>query len=449
MPNSSAGPATVDHPDLVIKTLGTPRIDSPMGEMLAQRQESAHYVEEPDRVLLDDTLSAIVARSRPPSDLPGFEPAGARRKIYFDPSKTRAGIVTCGGLCPGLNDVIRGLTMELSLRYGVQRVYGFCNGFQGFVARFRRSVLDLTPSMVSDINEHGGTILGSSRGEQDPAVVVDCLEQMGVNLLFVIGGDGTMRGAIELVREISARGDRIAVVGIPKTIDNDIMFIDQSFGFQTAYSEATKFIRAAHVEATGAPNGVGLVKLMGRHSGFIACYASLAMSDANLVLIPEVPFQLNGECGLLAFMRRRLETRGHAVVVVAEGAGQDLMENSGDGTDASGNKKLIDVGPWLRDRITSHFKSIGVELNLKYMDPSYSIRSVPANPHDSVYCMRLAHNAVHAAMSGRTEMMVGRWHGRFVHIPMSLAVRERNLVDPNGDLWLSVLEATGQPRTFV
>jgi len=449
MPDSPFGPATVDHPDLQIKTLGTARIDSPMGEMLAQRQESAHYVEEPDRVLLDDTISALVGRSRLAAELPGFEPAGPRRKIYFDPSKTRAGIVTCGGLCPGLNDVIRGLTMELFLRYGVQRVYGFCNGYQGFVARFRRSVIDLTPQVVSDINEHGGTILGSSRGEQDPAGVVDCLEQMGVNLLFVIGGDGTMRGAIEIVREISARGNRIAVVGIPKTIDNDIMFIDQSFGFQTAYSEATKFIRAAHVEATGAPNGVGLVKLMGRHSGFIACYASLAMSDANLVLIPEVPFQLEGESGLLAFLRRRLETRGHAVIVVAEGAGQELMDAASVGTDASGNKKLTDVGPWLRDRITSHFKSIGVELNLKYMDPSYSIRSVPANPHDSVYCMRLAHNAVHAAMSGRTEMMVGRWHGRFVHIPMALAVRHRNLVDPNGDLWLSVLEATGQPRTFI
>ena len=270
---------------------------------------------------------------------------------------------------------------------------------------------------------------------------------MGINVLFVIGGDGTIRGAMGIVREITERGNKIAVVGIPKTIDNDIMFIDQSFGFQTAFSEATKSIRAAHVESTGAPNGVGLVKLMGRHCGFIACYASLAMSDANFVLIPEVPFQLDGDNGLLAVLRRRLEKRGHAVVVVAEGAGQDLM-TAGDGTDASGNKKLTDVGPWLRDRMTSHFKSIGVELNLKYIDPSYAIRSVPANPHDSVYCVRLAHNAVHAAMSGRTEMVVGKWHGRFVHVPMPLAIRQRTGVDPHGDLWMSVLEATGQPRAF-
>jgi 6-phosphofructokinase 1 len=253
---------------------------------------------------------------------------------------------------------------------------------------------------------------------------------------------------MRIVQEISARGHKIAVVGIPKTIDNDIQFIDQSFGFQTAYSEATKYIRAAHVESNGAPNGVGLVKLMGRHSGFIASYASLAMSDVNFVLIPEVPFQLEGDNGLLAVLRRRLERRGHAVIVVAEGAGQELMESSGEATDASGNQRLTDVGPWLRDRIISHFKQIGAELNLKYIDPSYAIRSVPANPHDSVYCVRLAHNAVHAAMSGRTETVIGRWHGRYVHIPMGLAIRGRNTVDPHGDLWMSVIEATGQPKAF-
>jgi 6-phosphofructokinase 1 len=438
----------VDCRDLVVSTLGTPRIDSPLGELLDQRQKSAHYVEESDRVLLDDTLSAAVARSRDSAEMPGFEPAGPRRKIYFDPSKTRAGIVTCGGLCPGLNDVIRGITLELCHGYSVQRVYGFCNGLQGFVPHFRRPVLELTPDVVSSINEQGGTILGSSRGEQDPAVVVDCLERMGVNLLFVIGGDGAIRGAMGIVQEITERGNKIAVIGIPKTIDNDIMFIDQSFGFQTAFSEATKSIRAAHVESTGAPNGVGLVKLMGRHSGFIACYASLAISDVNFVLIPEVPFQLEGDGGLLAVLRRRLERKGHAVIVVAEGAGQDLMDAKGAETDASGNKKLTDVGPWLRDRMASHFKSIGVELNLKYIDPSYAIRSVPANPHDGVYCVRLAHNAVHAAMSGRTETVIGRWHGRFVHVPMSLAIRQRNTVDPHGDLWMSVLETTGQPRAF-
>ncbi len=431
--------------DLAVPTLGPPQLDSPLGELLDQRQHSAHYVEETDRVLLDDTLSAVASRN---GELPGFEPAGPRRKIFFDPSRTRAGIVTCGGLCPGLNNVIRGLTLELSISYGIRGVYGFRNGFQGFIPSFGHPVLQLTPEYVSTISEHGGTILGSSRGEQNPAAVVDCLERMGINLLFVIGGDGAIRGAMKIVDEIARRGKQIAVVGVPKTIDNDIMFLDQSFGFQTAFSEATKSIRAAHVESTGSPNGVGLVKLMGRHSGFIACYASLALSNVNFVLIPEVPFRLEGEGGLLAVLRRRLEKKGHAVVVVAEGACQELMDAADKGTDASGNQKLTDVGPWLRDRITSHFHNIGVELNLKYIDPSYAIRSVPANPHDSVYCVRLAHNAVHAAMSGRTGMVVGRWHGRFIHLPMALATRQRNTVDPHGDLWMSVLEATGQPRTL-
>jgi 6-phosphofructokinase 1 len=446
------GPASVDSRDLVVPTLGTPLIDSPLGEALDQRQKSIHYVDESDRVLFDDKLSAAISRDCPAVDLPVLEPAGPRRKLFFDPATTRAAIVTCGGLCPGLNDVIRGLTLELTLRYGVPKVYGFQNGYRGFLPEFRSTAIDLTPQTVSNINELGGTILGSSRGEQPASVVVDCLESMGINLLFVIGGDGTIRGAMRISQEAATRGSHIAVVGIPKTIDNDIQFIDQSFGFQTAFSEATKSLRAAHVESTGAPNGVGLVKLMGRHSGFIACYASLAMSDVNFVLIPEVPFQLEGENGLLAALRRRLERRGHAVIAVAEGAGQELMEEEMKGlvgdTDASGNKRLTDVGLWLRSRINSYFRSINVELNLKYIDPSYAIRSVPANPHDSVYCVRLAHYAVHAAMSGRTETLIGRWRNRFVHVPMGLAIRQRNTVDPHGDLWESVLEATGQPRIF-
>lgn len=433
--------------DFRIRSLGECRIESPLMHLFSVRQHSVNYVDESDRILVDNTVSAVKNLGVSPEMLTGLEPAGARQRIYFDPSKTRAGIVTCGGLCPGLNNVIRSLVMELHRLYGVPRIYGFCSGYQGFIPRFKRPVLELTPSSVTDISEQGGTILGSSRGEQSPEEVVDCLDRMGINILFVIGGDGTIRGAMAIVEEIAKRNLKISVVGIPKTIDNDIMFVDQSFGFQTAFSEAAKAIRAAHVEACGAPGGVGLVKLMGRHSGFIACYASLAMSDANFVLIPEVPFRLEGENGLFNCLQRRLERRGHAVIVVAEGAGQDHIASS-NATDASGNKRLSDIGVWLKDRITEQFAAQKLELNLKYIDPSYVIRSVPANPHDSVFCSRLAHNAVHAAMCGRTEMVVSRWHTRFVHVPMSLAIRERNCVDPNGDLWMTVLESTGQPPRF-
>ncbi|MFM8802297.1 MAG: ATP-dependent 6-phosphofructokinase, partial [Planctomycetia bacterium] len=332
--------------------------------------------------------------------------------------------------------------------YGVKRIHGFRNGYQGFVAKYAHDVVELTPSVVSNIDEDGGTILGTSRGGQDAEEIVDCLERMNVNALFVIGGDGTLRGAMQIAAAVAARDGRIAVVGVPKTIDNDIPYIDQSFGFQTAFAEATKAIQSAHVEAKASPNGVGLVKLMGRHSGFIACYASLAEPDANYVLIPEVPFRLDGPGGLLDHLLARVKRSGHAVIVAAEGAGQDLVADAGGGHDASGNRKLQDVGLLLKARITEHFAAAGVEINLKYIDPSYLIRSVRANPYDSVYCLRLAQNAVHAAMAGRTEMVVGRWHGRFVHIPIPLAVSHRNQVAPDGDLWLSVLEATGQPRSF-
>ncbi len=434
--------------DLTVATLGPCRIDSPLKPLIDARKTTEHYVDEFDRVLFHDTLGDVTATGLGPADLPGFEPAGPRRSIFFDPAKLRVGIVTCGGLCPGINDVIRGLVMELSFHYGVQRIYGFRNGYQGFIPRYGHDVMDLTPELVSRIAEDGGTLLGTSRGSQDPDEIVDCLERLNLGVLFVIGGDGTLRGAMSIAERVRERGGRIAVVGIPKTIDNDIPYIDQSFGFQTAFAEATKSIRAAHVEAKASPHGVGLVKLMGRHSGFIACYAALAEPDANYVLIPEVPFALDGPGGFLAHLARRVRDRDHAVIVVAEGAGQDLVPAEEAGLDASGNKKLHDIGIFLRKRITDHFAAEGLELNLKYIDPSYAIRSVEANPFDSVYCIRLAQNAVHAAMAGRTELVIGRWRGRYVHIPMPLAVSRRNRVCPDGDLWLSVLEATGQPLTF-
>jgi len=434
--------------DLGVTTLGPCRIDSPLKPLIEGRKTNVHYVEEDDRVLFPDTASLVAAAGVRAEALPGFEPAGPRREIFFDPPKMRVGVVTCGGLCPGINNVIRGLVMELTFHYGVQRIYGFKNGYQGFIPRYGHDVVDLTPKLVSDINEDGGTILGTSRGGQDPGEIVDCLERMNISALFVIGGDGTLRGAMQIAAAAQDRGARIAVVGIPKTIDNDIPYIDQSFGFQTAFGEAAKSIRSAHVEAKASPNGVGLVKLMGRHSGFIACYASLAEPDANYVLIPEVPFVLDGPRGLLEHLLQRVRTSGHAVIVAAEGAGQDLMAGLQAGVDASGNRRLNDIGQLLRSRIAEHFSAAGVELNLKYIDPSYAIRSVEANPYDSVYCLRLAQNAVHAALAGRTAMVVGRWHGRFVHIPMALAVSHRNQVEPSGDLWLSVLEATGQPRVF-
>jgi 6-phosphofructokinase 1 len=441
--------------DLEIRILGSCRYPTPLADRLPQ--SSIHFVGKADRVLLDDRLSVMRASPEEVVNAPAFELAGPRDHIFFDAKKLRCGIVTCGGLCPGLNNVIRGLVLELCKSYGVEDVVGFRYGYEGLVAE--HPPMRLTSENVADIHHEGGTVLGTSRGNQAPGAMVDRLERLGVGILFVIGGDGTLRGAMTIVEEIARRGLSIGVIGIPKTIDNDIHFIDRSFGFETAFSAAVDVIRSAHVEATGANHGIGMVKLMGRHSGFIACHAAMASTDVDFVLIPEVPVELEAENGLLDALERRLRQESHAVIVVAEGAGQELCEAAGangangshprpPATDASGNARLSDIGVVLRERILAHFRKKRVDITLKYIDPSYHIRSVAASPSDSVYCWNMARNAVHAAMAGNTEMLIGRWHGRFVHVPMPLATRYRKQVDTNGDLWTSVVESTGQPAFF-
>jgi len=427
---------------MAIEHLGPARIDNP-----TFKASACCFVDEADRVLYEDVIDHRTSSETTLVSQVSMERAGPREKIYFDPSKTRAGIVTCGGLCPGINDVIRAVTMALSSIYGVRRIIGFRYGYEGFIARFGHEIMELDSDIVDGWQETGGTKLGSSRGPQQVDEIVDCLERMGIHILFVVGGDGTLRGGADIHDEIMRRNLRIGVIGIPKTIDNDLMFIDESFGFQTAYEAAVQSLICAHIEAKGAYNGVGLVKLMGRHSGFIACSAALAMSDVNFVLIPEVPFSLDGDNGFLAALHRRLEARHHAVVVVAEGAGQELMD-AASGTDASGNRKLQDVGVFLRDAIAAYLQQRAVSHTVKYIDPSYIIRSVPANAADGVYCLQLGHDAVHAAMAGKTNLVVGRWHGLNVHIPIRVATMRRKVIDPRRPLWRSVLESTGQNKWF-
>ncbi len=422
--------------DFSIAKLGECRIPSPMLD--------GHRVSDEDHVLFHNDLHTIEAYLRAGSAPPALEKAGPRERIYFDPSKLKCGIVTCGGLCPGLNDVIRAIVMSLFHHYGVRTVFGFMYGYEGLSPRYRHTPLELTPKSVARIHEQGGTILGSSRGPQDVPEMVDTLERMNVGILFTIGGDGTLRGAQAIAEEVGKRGLKIAVIGVPKTIDNDISCVQRSFGFETAVTEAGQAIVSAHTEAMGARNGVGLVKLMGRESGFIAAFAALAYNDVNYCLVPEVPFTLEG---FLKVLEERLDRKGHAVIVVGEGAGQDLLQATQE-RDASGNVRFGDIGLFLRDRIVAHFKGLNKELNLKYIDPSYTIRSVPANAHDSAYCLLLGHNAVHAGMSGRTGMLVGDWGGEFTHVPIRLAVSRRKKIDPDGSLWHTVLASTGQPATM-
>ena len=424
-----------------IASLGVGHFPSPIHQIGSI--EAPFKSDAEDRILYSNTLKGQDV----PEDSMSFEEAGPRENLFFDPPKTTVGIVTCGGLCPGLNDIIRGIVNQCYRQYGITRVYGFRYGYEGLVQRYGHTPILLKPESVSQIHTFGGTILGSSRGHQPVDEMVDTLEDMNVDILFVIGGDGTLRGASALAAEISRRGLRKAIVGIPKTIDNDIMYLDKCFGFETAFAEAVNAVKCAYTESCGAVNGVGLLKLMGRDSVFIACFAALAGSNVDYVLIPEVPFTLHGTGGLLESLRYRLAKRGQAVIVVAEGAGQDLLQTDG-ATDASGNKRYGDIGLFLKDEINSFFKSRRMEVNLKYIDPSYIVRSVPANAQDNVYCSRLAHAAVHAAMAGKTDMLVGRWHGAFVHLPLHMVTQGRRKVDPQSELWHAVLETTGQPARW-
>ena len=419
--------------DFTIDRLGECRFPSPMS--------GVRFTRDDERVLYHARLEALREWINKGTDPPAMEVAGPREKLFFDPSKIACGIVTCGGLCPGLNDVTRSIVLSLYHHYGVKKVHGFRFGYEGLVHRYGHKPLELMPDTVNRINELGGTILGSSRGPQDPAEMAKTLADLKVGILFAIGGDGTLRGAQKIAEEAGRQGFALSVIGIPKTIDNDVSYVQKTFGFETAVTEARRATYAANTEAEAARNGVGLVKLMGRDSGFIAAYSALTDSQVNFCLVPEVPFTLER---LLTELKQRLEGRGHAVIVVAEGAGQELFEATGE-RDASGNVKYGDIGVLLRDRIKEYFKRTGMEISLKYIDPSYMIRSQQANPHDSAFCLLLGHNAVHAGMAGRTGMIVGFWNHQFTHVPAQLAVMQRRKIDPEGWLWSSVLASTGQP----
>jgi 6-phosphofructokinase 1 len=426
--------------DFTIRSLGPCKIPSP--------HIPGYFTDDRKRILFDIDLQVFEEMRERAEEPLSVEVAGPREKIYFDPAKTKAAIVTCGGLCPGLNDVIRAVVMQLFYRYHVRNILGIRYGLQGFIAKYGHDVIELTPDVVKDIHTIGGSILSSSRGSQDVEELVDSIYQLNINILFCIGGDGTMKAAELITEEIAKRQLNISIIGIPKTIDNDLNIIDKTFGFDTAISEAVKVIDCAHVEAKGAPNGIGLVKIMGRQSGHIAVSAALAQNDVNFVLIPEVPFDMDGEKGFLRMLENRLRTRHHALILVAEGAGQNLFDQTGPVLrDASGNIRLNDIGVLMKDRIEHYFAQTDMEINLKYIDPSYTIRSVASNASDSLYCAVLGQCAVHAGLAGKTGMVVGLYRNEYVHLPIR-AVTTRKKVDPDGNLWMRVLEATGQPPSM-
>jgi 6-phosphofructokinase 1 len=424
-----------------IPTLGPAKIPSPLIQKMAPDEHGRRFVADKARILVDVIIDQIDDDQQKRLS---FDPAGPREYIYFDPSKLKCAIVTCGGLCPGLNDIIRSVVLELHHIYHVKTIYGIKHGLQGFIPEFGHDVINLHPDNVSGIQNTGGSMLGSSRGTQDIGMIIDCLERLNIGILFMVGGDGSLMASKRIAEEIDARELKISVVAIPKTIDNDIYLVSRSFGFDTAVDVATLAIRGAHNEAVAYPYGIGLIKLMGRHSGFLAATAALAQQDANFVLIPEVDFSLYGKNGFLPALEERIMQRKHAVIIVAEGAGQHLFDKKETTYDLSGNIVLKDIGLFLKEKIVEWFKTKNVPVSLKYIDPSYIIRSLPANANDSVFCGFLGREAVHAGMAGKTKLLISTWNNQFVHVPMDASAGKRKNLDPNGRLWQSVLETTGQ-----
>ena len=427
--------------DLKVKNIGEATVDSPLKLSTVGNDGIADYIPDDSIVFYQNELIPGQERNL---DL-FFEKAGPRQKIFFEPPKTKAAIVTCGGLCPGLNNVIRSIVLQLYHHYGIKDTLGIKYGYKGFNPKYNLDPINLKPDNVSEIHKIGGSLLGSSRGKESVTVIVDTLYNLGIDILFCIGGDGTLKGAHSIYEEITRRGYKKCIVGIPKTIDNDINYVDKTFGFDTCIGITREILASAHSEAHGAFNGIGLVKFMGRDSGFVATHATLSSLEVNFCLIPEVPFDLEGPNSLLEHLEQRLRKRGHAVVVVAEGAGQNLIPEEEIEKDESGNIKYREIGSFLSERIKTYLQKVDLPFTLKYIDPSYYIRSVPANANDSIFCDHLARNAVHAGLAGKTDCVIGLWNGLFTHLPLPLATSSRKKVDAESELWRNVIEATGQP----
>jgi len=430
--------------DFTIKSLGKCTVQSPLSSRYTSHDTS--FISDDVRIIYDPML-----KNNNTTCIKGeesFEQAGPRSMIFFKPEEVRSAVVTCGGLCPGINAVIRSIVMESYYRYGLKSITGIRYGYSGLDPKKGYEPVELRPELVEDIHLEGGTTLGSSRGgTEDMEVLVDTLARLNINILYTIGGDGTLKGAQKIAEIAHRRGMPMSVIGIPKTIDNDISYVQRTFGFETAYSLAVNSIYAAHIESKGAPNGIGLVKLMGRYSGFIAAHACLAMNDVNFILVPEVPFDLDGDNGFLAHLKKRILNRHHAVICVAEGAGQDLIQKEAatQTRDASGNVQLEDIGMFLKDTINGYFEEQGIEINLKYIDPSYLIRSAPPVPNDSIFCAQLGQYAVHAGMAGKTDMLISLWNNIYTHVPIALAISVRKMINPTSRFWHDVIDATGQP----
>ncbi|XP_042396037.1 ATP-dependent 6-phosphofructokinase 5, chloroplastic-like [Zingiber officinale] len=431
-------------------TTFTPKSRGPLdvgnGEL---KDKSDGYVHDDDRALLKVLKFASPSSAGAECIDPDcswveqwVQRAGPRKEIYYEPVEVKAAIVTCGGLCPGLNDVIRQIVLTLE-KYGVKNIVGIQYGFRGFCDQSLRE-LPLSHQVVQNINLAGGSLLGVSRGGPSVSAIVDSIKAKAIDMVFVLGGNGTHAGAYAIHNECRKRKMKVTIIGVPKTIDNDIQLMDKTFGFDTAVEEAQRAINSAYIEAHSAYHGIGIVKLMGRSCGFIAMHASLSSGQIDICLIPEVPFKLEGPNGVLQHLEHLIRTNGSAVICVAEGAGQEFLSKS-NATDASGNAMLGDIGVYMQQQIKMHFKNIGLPADIKYIDPTYMVRACRANASDAILCTLLGQNAVHGAFAGFSGITTGVCNTHHVYLPIPEVIRFPKSVNPNSRMWHRCLTSTGQP----
>jgi len=398
----------------------------------------------------------VHAQDTPPTEHLQFLRAGPRKSLYWDPKKTKAAIVNCGGLCPGLNSVIRELVMSLDM-YGCKDIYGIVGGYKGVMEP--EKWLKLTPKYVEEMHVKGGSFLVSDRGNPPHLDMAKMYQKHGINQVYIIGGDGTAKGAMQTYEQMlgprpgkgykgvdlmQAIDHGCSMCSIPKTIDNDIPVLDFTFGFHTAVAKAVEAIDTAYTEATCNANCMGLVKLMGRHAGFIAMYACIAARHVDLCLISEMDVDMEE---VKKYIAEKMKTQKYCTVVIAEGLGDTLIQ--GGGVDAGGNKTLADVGPWFKKQIEAHMKATGAPFTCKYIDPSYIIRAAPPDAFDSVYCSNLAQSAVHGCFAGYTGFCVGKYANHYAMLPIDeITSRKSRTVNVRGRWFSRLMFTTKQPPMF-
>mmetsp|Transcript_20291 Transcript_20291/g.48093 ORF Transcript_20291/g.48093 Transcript_20291/m.48093 type:complete len:415 (+) Transcript_20291:167-1411(+) len=367
--------------------------------------------------------------------------ANAARQLFWEPNKVKAAVVTCGGLCPGLNSIIRGVTKCLWNEYGVREILGITAGYNGLSDPETHPPVKLTEEMVRDIHMKGGSIIKAARGGFDAEKICDNLQRLGITVLFLVGGDGTQFAGHLLYEAARKRRLAVSIVGIPKSIDNDVVLFDRTFGFDTAVAKASEVIRNALVEASSCDRGVGIVKLMGRDSGFVAMHAATAADVVDLCMIPEVKVDMKD---VIEHVDATLAKKKYMVIAVAEGAGQELVSTGKQ--DDTGHTVYGDIGVFLKDTLNKHLKASGGRTF--YIDPSYIIRSVPITPNDHIYCVRLANDAVHTAMRGYTGVCVGAMHNVVCMLPSRLIASGKKKVRPHSSSWQGCVQTCNMPAAL-